>query len=37
MEGHIDCIDVISVTPDNKRAITGSKDKTIRIWNLELR
>jgi WD40 repeat protein len=32
---HSDSITVIAVTPDNERVLSGSNDKTIRVWNLE--
>ena len=34
LEGHTSCINTITVTSDNKYIISGSSDKTIRIWNL---
>jgi len=35
MEGHSGGIQSVSVTPDGKRAVSGSDDKTLRLWNLE--
>ncbi|OJA10510.1 hypothetical protein AZE42_01701 [Rhizopogon vesiculosus] len=34
-EGHEDTIFAIAAFPDGKRIVTGSVDKTIRIWRLE--
>jgi WD40 repeat protein len=34
-EGHLNSICAVTVTPDGKRIISGSRDKTIRIWDLE--
>ena len=34
LQGHTDKVFCIAVTGDNKYIISGSKDKTIRIWNL---
>ena len=34
LEGHTDSVKSVRVTSDSKYAISGSKDKTIRIWNL---
>ena len=34
LEGHSDSVNSLIVTSDNKYIISGSSDKTIRIWNL---
>ena len=34
IEGHIDRVSCVAVTKDNKYIISGSEDKTIRIWNI---
>jgi len=34
-EGHNDSVTSISIFPDGTRIVTGSLDKTIRIWRLE--
>ena len=34
MEGHTSSVNTVAVTSDNKHIISGSSDKTIRIWNL---
>jgi WD40 repeat protein len=35
LEGHTDGINCVSMTPDGKKAISGSQDKTLRLWDLE--
>ena len=34
LEGHTDSVRCVAVTTDNKYIVTGSSDKTIRIWDL---
>ena len=34
LEGHARSVRTVAVTSDNKYLISGSNDKTIRIWNL---
>ena len=34
MEGHTYSVWTVAVTSDNKYIVSGSDDKTIRIWNL---
>ena len=34
MQGHTSSVRTVAVTSDNKYIISGSHDKTIRIWNL---
>jgi len=35
LEGHTGPVTAISVTSDGKRAVSGSDDKTLRVWDLE--
>jgi WD40 repeat protein len=35
LKGHTASITSLAVTPDGKTLISGSKDKTIRLWNLK--
>ncbi|MBL8295023.1 MAG: winged helix-turn-helix domain-containing protein [Bryobacterales bacterium] len=35
LEGHSDAIRAVAITPDGKRAISGSRDNTLRVWDLE--
>ncbi len=35
LEGHRDWVDRVSVTPDGRRAVSGSHDRTLRVWDLE--
>ena len=34
MQGHTDSVQSVAVSRDNKYVVSGSKDNTIRIWNL---
>ncbi|KAG2345924.1 WD40 repeat-like protein [Suillus weaverae] len=34
-EGHEECVNLIAVFPDKRRMVTSSKDKTLRLWDLE--
>jgi WD40 repeat protein len=31
---HLDAVNAVAITPDNRLIITGSSDKTVRIWRL---
>jgi WD40 repeat protein len=33
-EGHGDVVTSVTFTPDNSHALTGSADKTVRLWRL---
>ncbi|KAG2743684.1 hypothetical protein P692DRAFT_20838379 [Suillus brevipes Sb2] len=33
--GHEDTVQAVAVFPDRRRMVTGSKDKTLRLWDLE--
>jgi WD40 repeat protein len=33
-EGHTEAIMAVAVTPDGQYAVTGSEDKTMRLWRL---
>lgn len=35
LEGHSDTIKSVSVTADGRRAVSGSADKTLKVWDLE--
>ena len=35
LSGHKACIECVALTPNGKRAISGSPDKTIKVWDLE--
>lgn len=35
LEGHTDEVESVSITPDGRKAVSGSKDKTLRVWDLE--
>ncbi|KAG2342511.1 hypothetical protein BDR05DRAFT_348619 [Suillus weaverae] len=34
-EGHEETVRAVAVFPDKRRMVTGSKDKTLRLWDLE--
>ncbi|MBL8167320.1 MAG: hypothetical protein JNJ50_04155 [Acidobacteria bacterium] len=36
LEGHSYHVTCLAWSPDGKRLVSGSKDKTIRFWNVEL-
>ena len=33
LEGHTDCVSAVAVGPDGKTIVSGSRDKTVRVWN----
>ncbi|KAE9390029.1 WD40 repeat-like protein, partial [Gymnopus androsaceus JB14] len=33
LEGHDDCVRAVTFSPDGTKIVSGSNDKTIRIWN----
>ncbi|NLE54811.1 MAG: TIR domain-containing protein [Lentisphaerae bacterium] len=35
LEGHYDYVNSVSVSPDGRRAVSGSDDHAVRIWDLE--
>lgn len=35
LTGHGDSVNALAVTPDSNRLISGSSDKTIKVWSLE--
>jgi WD40 repeat protein len=35
LKGHTDVVDAVVVMPDGKRAISGSRDNTLRVWDIE--
>ena len=34
MQGHTGCVNPVTMTRDKKYIISGSKDMTVRVWNL---
>jgi WD40 repeat protein len=35
LAGHVDGICAIAIFPDDKRIVSGSQDKTIRVWETD--
>ena len=35
LEGHGDWVRAVAVTPDGRRAVSGSDDRTLKVWDLE--
>ena len=35
LKGHTDSIETLEVSPDGSRAVTGSMDRTLRLWDLQ--
>ena len=35
LEGHGDGVRAVAVTPDGRRAVSGSDDRTLKVWDLE--
>jgi WD40 repeat protein len=35
LEGHSDSVKGVAMTPDGKRAVSASSDKTLKVWDLE--
>ena len=34
LKGHTAAVTSVTVTPDGKHAVSGSEDKTLRLWDL---
>lgn len=34
-EGHVDSVTCVAVLPDGRHALSGSRDNTLRLWNIE--
>jgi WD40 repeat protein len=36
LEGHTSVVTSVSVSPDGKQVVSGSDDKTLRVWDLSI-
>ena len=36
LQGHSDLISALDLSPEGRRALSGSKDKTLKLWDLEI-
>ena len=36
MEGHSPCVNLVAISPDGKYIVSGSYDKTIKIWDIKI-
>lgn len=36
LEGHLSSVWAVAISRDGKRALSGSWDKTVRVWDLEV-
>ena len=37
LAGHTDWVNAVAVTPDGRRAVSASSDKTLKVWDLDRR
>ena len=35
LEGHSEAVYSVDITPDNKKVVSGSRDKTAKIWSMD--
>ena len=35
LQGHTDTVSAVAITPDGRRAVSGSEDRTLRVWDLQ--
>ena len=35
MTGHSECVRSVAISSDSKYIVSGSRDKTIKVWDLE--
>lgn len=36
LEGHAGGVNAVALTPDGRRAVSASHDKTLKVWDLEI-
>ena len=35
LEGHTDRVDAVAISTDGAKIVSGSDDKTVRVWSME--
>jgi WD40 repeat protein len=35
LEGHTNCVYFVAITPDSRTAVSGSEDRTLKVWDLD--
>ena len=35
LRGHTDSVDAVALTPDGRLAVSASRDKTLKVWEVE--
>ena len=35
LEGHTDSVFAVAISPDGAKIVSGSDDKTVRVWSME--
>ena len=35
LEGHTDCVNTVAISTDGAKIVSGSDDRTVRVWSME--